>query len=333
MKIQINQNWTEIYREYDQKIEQVIPLAVNNLIKRGNPAKNLIWHQYDRENMVEIEFKDMPVGLERFISEEIDLVDVLDFAFEYYLPICRNEYIKRLFKQSLDRDTVEKYIKHMGFSIKRGFRDMEKGRYYFYADCPCCGTENFFFSFDQTKKDVYVGCYNPLCDYANQRGVNFIGFLQQHFKKTYIQAVEYLEDIVDIINKKESELYLDQVAGSDEYIITGSKEDALTVRSLSKKLNIISVYGHMITETQLNEVSRIVPHAAKIMLAFDSDIKKEQIEMEADKLIKRGFMNIYICDMPTECKNFSDIKIPLLFSMVLSLSKRYNEVENADYVE
>lgn len=198
MIIEVDKTWVREYGRLNYKIEQVISAAIQNLNKVISLNRYRVRHKEDREEIMEVEVSAFFLNIDRYFSEDLDEVDIINSALELYLPICRRERIKELISEKLNLLSAQKLIVKMGFTVQGLKADEVKGRYYFYTDCPVCGTRNFYFSLDEGlkghKRNIYVGCYSESCKYHGRKGVDIIGFIQNQFRKSYPQAIEFLAD-------------------------------------------------------------------------------------------------------------------------------------------
>lgn len=203
----IEEKWIKEYLKLDVPIEQAVSGAFINLKNLSKNGRFTILPTNCKREFINIDLDVSVNNFNKYITKSIEISDVVNFALRVYLPMCRRNYIKGVFKEKLNEMLVTKMLKSLNIEIDGWKTDVINNRIYVYSQCPKCGTSCFYFSIDENKKELYAGCYNDDCVFNKPQDI--ISFLMKQYKLEYPQAIEYLAKIclidVDQINAPENE--------------------------------------------------------------------------------------------------------------------------------
>ncbi len=142
-------------------------------------------------------------GLQKECIMEIS--ELVNNSLKLYLPIYKRNIIKEKFAEKLNTVFILDLLERLHFNINDVEMDKKRGRVYFYTTCSNCRMERFYFSLDQIRKRVFVGCFNKRCVYYNRNAVDIIGFFRKEYNLTYEEAIEKLAIYAEIdINTRAS---------------------------------------------------------------------------------------------------------------------------------
>lgn len=345
MKILIEKQWIKKYASLERKIEEVVPEAISNLekIKRMNIIPTI-----SKDRCIEVEFMDLNIDTTRFNREDIKLNDIVNFALARYYDICRNNIIKNKIFDIINEPILIEIVKKLGLDQETDRIDYEKNRYFIYTLCPICEQERVYFCMDFIKKNIFVGCFNEQCSIHYKKCADMVGFLEQWFNKEYPEAlamlaemcgvdiktpptfqdttyfvdrsIDYLkkygfnEDVINECNivlgqaNANPVIYKNKGLDNKVYVITNRVMDAMRIRKYNKDVSVFAVFNNTLSENQMDEINADIPKSAEIVLAFDTNIPDEAIEIEINRLKQQGFYNIKVANIPDKYTNFYEIK-------------------------
>lgn len=197
MKALINPECIKQYQKLNKNIEDIIPDVVQNLENFASQKTCHFKHIENREGFAVVEIPEIENRLIKFVADDIDQWDVLNFALNAYIGVYRRSIILKKFREGECCDfLLDAVFFHLNFDGDECIEDKIKNRTYAYTTCPVCGNEHFYLSWDRNKNNIYVQCPEEKCKY--HKIMDLIGFLELYYNLNYVQAVEKLGEICEI---------------------------------------------------------------------------------------------------------------------------------------
>lgn len=338
MKVYIDKSCKKRYAEINCNIVNIISEALYNLEKAAAFKDYKIKHVERNEYVADIlNIPDFNFDFERFLNEETDISDVVNFALKLYLPICMHNQKKIKIKKAFNEEYMKRFFKKLNIDICDARLDKENHRVYYYALCPACGAERFCFSLDKEKQDVFVGCLNKQCSFHNSKGVDVIGFMMKQYNKTFAEALEFLSEVCElntpyytnmtvddfncfkfneeILSKcfifpgQEGEnpiVYKNKGEKDEVYVIVYDILDALRIRKNNSEVNILALFSNTINEEQMEDICDYIPQKAKIVVGLGNDIPYHLIEKTITNL-RKNYQHVEVANIPSPYRCFAEI--------------------------